>query len=58
MKKLTAAMADPGHSAALAGVADISKPKSFSSLPVGGDATPRVPTAIADQRAVELPTVR
>jgi len=44
--------------AALAGIVDLSKPKVFSSPSVGGDATPRPPTAIADQRAVDLPTVR
>ncbi|NCX98615.1 MAG: hypothetical protein EBX35_08580 [Planctomycetia bacterium] len=44
--------------AALAGMVDLSKPKVFSSPSVGGDATPRPPTAIADQRAVDLPTVR
>jgi hypothetical protein len=48
----------PQDPVALAGVADILKPKAFSSLPVGGDATPRVPTAIADQRTVDPPTVR
>jgi hypothetical protein len=44
--------------AALAGTIDLSKPKVFAGLPVGGDATPRPPTAIADQRTVDLPTVR
>ena len=44
--------------AALAGMVDLSKPKAFTSVPVGGDATPRPPTAIADQRTVDLPTVR
>jgi hypothetical protein len=50
--------AAPQDPAALAGVVDLSKPKAFTSLPVGGDATPRPPTAIADQRAVDLPIVR
>ena len=44
--------------AALAGMVDLSKPKVFTSVPVGGDATPRPPTAIADQRTVDVPTVR
>ena len=44
--------------AALAGMVDLSKPKVFTSVPVGGDATPRPPTAIADRRPVDLPTVR
>jgi hypothetical protein len=44
--------------AALAGMVDLSTPKVFTVLPAGGDATPRPPTAIADQRTVDLPTVR
>jgi hypothetical protein len=44
--------------AALAGMVDLSKPKAFTSVPGGDDATPRPPTAIADQRTVDLPTVR
>jgi hypothetical protein len=44
--------------AALAGMVDLSKPKVFAGLPVGGDATPRPPTAIADQRPIDLPIVR
>jgi hypothetical protein len=43
---------------ALAGVVDLSKPKAFANPTVGGDVTPRPPTAIADQRTVDLPTVR
>ena len=50
-----AVLQDP---AALAGMVDLSKPKAFTSVPVRGDATPRPPTAIADQRTVDLPTVR
>ena len=44
--------------AALAGMVDLSKPKAFTSVPVRGDAMPRPPAAIADQRLVDLPTVR
>ena len=43
---------------ALAGMVDLAKPKVFAIPAVGGDATPRVPTAIADQRTVDPPTVR
>jgi hypothetical protein len=50
--------AAPQDPAALAGMVDLSKPKVFASLPGGGDATPRQPAAIADQRPVDLPTVR
>lgn len=50
--------AAPQDPAALAGMVDLSKPKVFASLPVGGEATPRQPAAIADQRPVDLPTVR
>ena len=48
----------PQDPAALAGMVDLSKPKTFTSVPVRGDATPRPPTAIADKRMVDLPTVR
>ena len=48
----------PQDPAALAGMVDLSKPKAFTSVPVRGDATPRPPTAIADKRMVDLPTVR
>lgn len=44
--------------AAFAGMVDLSKPKVFSTLPAGSDATPREPAAIADQRPVDLPTLR
>ena len=47
-----------GDPAALAGMVDLSKPKVFSSLPSAGDGPPRPPTAIADQRLVDLPTLR
>jgi hypothetical protein len=50
--------AAPQDPAALAGMVDFSKPKVFSSPSVGGNATTRPPTAIADQRTVDLPTVR
>ena len=48
----------PQDPAVLAGMVDLSKPKAFTSVPVGGDATPRPPTAIADKRPVDLPIVR
>jgi len=48
----------PQDPAALAGMVDLSKPKVFSSPTVGGDATPRPATAIADQRPTDLPIVR
>jgi hypothetical protein len=59
-KRTAKAVSDaaPQDPAALAGVVDLSKPKAFTSVPVGGDATPRPPTAIADHRPVDLPTVR
>jgi hypothetical protein len=44
--------------AALAGMVDLSTPKVFAGLPAGCDVTPRPPTAIADQRTVDLPAVR
>ncbi len=50
--------AAPQDPAALARMVDFSKPKVFSSPSVGGNATTRPPTAIADQRTVDLPTVR
>jgi hypothetical protein len=50
--------AAPQDPAALAGMVDLSKPKVFAGLPVGGDAPSRQPAAIADQRPVDLPTVR
>jgi hypothetical protein len=50
--------AAPQDPAALAGMVDLSKPKVFAGLPGGGDATPRQPAVIADQRPVDLPTVR
>jgi hypothetical protein len=50
--------AAPQDPAALAGVADISKPKAFARPAVGDDATPRTPTAIADQRLFDLQAVQ
>lgn len=50
-----AAWQDP---AALADAVDLSTPKLYSSPNAGGDALPRPPAAIADQRPADLPTVR
>ena len=50
--------AAPQDPAAVAGMVDLSKPKVFASLPVSDGTTPRPPTALADQRLVDLPNVR
>lgn len=47
---------DAGPEAAVAGGVDLSKPRVFAALPVGGGETTR--TVTADQRPVDLPTVR